>query len=406
MFRPYLRVLRIDGAWSPTLAGFLGALPIGMLNLAILLLVEANTGSFAGAGVATGAFSLGNAIGLVVQGRLIDRHGQTAVLVSTAVLCPTALVLLVLSTTPRGPLELVWALAATAGASIPATTTSMRVLWPVLAPDPLLRATAYALLATQFQIAMVTGPLVVSALLLAAGPSAAVLVSAALAASSGLLFAAAPASRTWRPISQAPRHPRFPIGRLAVPGGAGMRTILIGCLGTGLASGTLTVAVPAVAAAHRSIALAGLLFAAFSAGELVSGMGYGARSWRVPTPRRLVIGQAGIATGAAALALLTSHPSWMLPVMFLIGAFTAPVSIANSALLDDLAPPGRLTRSYTTMVSAGLIGSAAGSAAGGTLVRATGYRPVFLLASGAMAAVALWTVLRDQTLTAQQGPAC
>jgi len=96
----------------------------------------------------------------------------------------------------------------------------------------------------------------------------------------------------------------------------------------------------------------------------------------------------------------------MLPVMFLIGAFTAPVSIANSALLDDLAPPGRLTRSYTTMVSAGLIGSAAGSAAGGTLVRATGYRPVFLLASGAMAAVALWTVLRDQTLTAQQGPAC
>jgi MFS family permease len=401
VFRPYLRVLRIDGAWSPTLAGFLGALPIGMLNLAVLLLVEANTGSFAGAGVATGAFSLGNAIGLVVQGRLIDRHGQTAVLVSTAVLCPTALVLLVISTTPHGPLELVWALAAMAGASIPATTTSMRVLWPVLAPDPLLRATAYALLATQFQIAMVTGPLVVSALLLTAGPSAAVLVSAALAASSGLLFAAAPASRAWRPISQAPRHPRFPIGRLAVPGRAGMRTILIGCLGAGLASGTLTVAVPAVAAAHRSVALAGLLFAAFSAGELVSGLGYGARSWRVPTPRRLVIGQAGIATGAAALTLLTGHPSWMLPVMFLIGAFTAPVSIANSALLDDLAPTGRLTRSYTTMVSAGLIGSAAGSAAGGTLVRATGYRPVFLVASGAMAAVALWTVLRDQTLTAR-----
>lgn len=46
-------------------ASFLGALPIGMLGLGVLLLTHSTTGSFAAAGLVSGAFSIGNAVGLV-----------------------------------------------------------------------------------------------------------------------------------------------------------------------------------------------------------------------------------------------------------------------------------------------------------------------------------------------------
>lgn len=47
-------VVRIPGAAVPVLAGLLGALPIGMLSLSVLLLVRTTTGSLAAAGVACG----------------------------------------------------------------------------------------------------------------------------------------------------------------------------------------------------------------------------------------------------------------------------------------------------------------------------------------------------------------
>src|SRR4051794_19249458 len=55
-------------------------MPIGMFGLATLLLAYDVTGSFAQAGRVAGAFSLANAAGALVQGRLMDRAGQTTVL--------------------------------------------------------------------------------------------------------------------------------------------------------------------------------------------------------------------------------------------------------------------------------------------------------------------------------------
>jgi MFS family permease len=376
----------------PVIASFLGALPIGMLGLGVLLTVRSTTGSFAAAGVASGALSIGNAIGLVPQGHMIDRYGQTRVLVAGGLLCPAALVGFVAATTLREPLPVSALLAAAAGASLPATTSSMRVLWPRLVTDPALRTTAYTVLATQFQIAMVAGPLLVSALVLAGGPAAAVLVAAGFAGAGGLIFAAAPASRrAYRPPAAPAVVPRRWLG-------AGMSTLLAAGFAAGLASGLMTVTVPAVAAAHRSTALAGLLFAALSAGELLGGFAYGARAWRLPTVRRLVLGQAAAALCIGGVACLTGTPAGMLVAMVAVGACLAPTAIASSALLDDIVPAGSLALAYTVLVAVGLLGIAAGSATGGTLGAALGARPVLLLAGGMFGVATLWTVIRIRTI--------
>jgi MFS family permease len=394
VFRPFLCALRVRGVGIPLIAGFLGALPIGMLGLGVLLLVRATTGSFGWAGVASGALSLGNAAGLAVSGRLIDRYGQSVVLLTCAGTCPLALIALTVAATRHGPVPLVVALAATAGASLPPTTTSMRLVWPRLVTDARLRATAYALLATQFQVAVVLGPLLVSGLIALAGPAPAVLVAAGLAGTAGLLFASAPASRRWQ------SDPAQPARRDGGSTGAGLHTLVAASFGGGVAAGMLAVDLPVVAATQHSTALVGLLFAGYSAGELVGGLVYGGRSWRWPAAHRLLVGQAGAAAGVGSLVPLTGHPAALLPVMALIGGFSAPVSIAYSALLDEVAPVGALARSYTVMVAAGLIGAAAGNAAGGVLSGAIGSRPVLLIAAATLAIVAVWTWARRRTLKA------
>ena len=78
-------------------ASALGSLPIGMFGLAILLLARDATGSFAVAGRIVGVFGLGNALGAVAQGRLMDRLGQPRVLRPAAIGHVVALAALVVA---------------------------------------------------------------------------------------------------------------------------------------------------------------------------------------------------------------------------------------------------------------------------------------------------------------------
>ena len=83
--RRYAALLALPGARRPVIASAVGSMPIGMFGLAVLLLAQDATGSFAVAGRVVGAFGLGNALGAVAQGRLMDRLGQTRVLRVAAV---------------------------------------------------------------------------------------------------------------------------------------------------------------------------------------------------------------------------------------------------------------------------------------------------------------------------------
>jgi MFS family permease len=397
VFRPYISVMRASGAALPLVASFLGSLPISMLTLGVLLLVQSSTGSFSSAGIASGALSAGNACGLLVQGRLIDRHGQTRVLLVTGLGCTTWLILLTVATTRHLPLPLVVTLAGAAGAFIPATISSMRVLWPTLVSRTQDLETAYALLAVQFHVAMITGPLVVSGVLLLAGPSVAVLVAAGLAGSSAVVFASTAASRRWNPSGVRRSSPRRTA--LATPG---IRTLLVAALAGGVAFGLISVAIPATAVARGAPALAGILFACVSVGELVGGTAYGARSWSAPRARRLLLAQAAGSVGAVGVALMSAQPMVMMVALLIFGALHAPAGIAASSLLDDVAAKGTLTQSYTAMVAAGLIGGSLGNSVGGMLENATASWVLFVASAGAMGATATWILLRMRSLTPGQ----
>src|SRR5512140_3486903 len=80
---------------SAIAASILGRLPIGITGLAILMLAQDNTGSFARGGVIAGCYVAGLAAVAPLLGRLIDRYGPRPTLLACAFGFPAALAALV-----------------------------------------------------------------------------------------------------------------------------------------------------------------------------------------------------------------------------------------------------------------------------------------------------------------------
>jgi MFS family permease len=368
--RGYVIVLRTPGLVVPVLATVIGALPLGMLGLGLLLYVHAQTGSLSDAGLAAGAFGVGNALGLTAQGPLIDRFGMSRVIAPAGVMCAAWTALAVAATPTVGSMVFTVPVSAAAGGCVPATTGSMRVLLTMLITDDMARRSGYALLAVLFQLALLAGPLVTSLLWALLGAGATVATGGALAGAGGLLFASAHASRHF--------HTQTNARATTPPKQHGLPALLILTTGMGVSAGLVAVAVPAAALAHGAAAASGPLIAMSSAGEIVAGFTIGLRQ-RWSPPGLLLVALCGSAMTASLAAGLADSLALLLPAMCLTGTCTGPFAVAASSLLDTVAPRAALARSYTLMVGLGLLGTSAGNVLGGTTVDTSGYRLLFAL---------------------------
>jgi MFS family permease len=241
-------------------------------------------------------------------------------------------------------------------------------------------------------VSVVAAPALVAAIIALVSPGAAVAAAGVLATGAALAFAATGASRRWRGES----HETGWLGPLVAPG---VRTVFAAVTAFGAAMGVLQVAIPAFTAAGGSAEQGGLLLAALSAGSLVGGLVYGARSWPGRPATRLALLLAAVAGGCALLAVPDS--SAVLAVALVIaGLFVAPTAIVGSALLDVVAPPGTVTEAFAAMIMGIVAGTAAGNALGGALVDGPGYETSVLAAAAIAGAGAALAYGRRSTLGA------
>jgi len=355
------------------LAVSFGRLPYGMNILALILLLRAAGFDYAEVGIVTAASGLSVGLAAPVMGRLIDRVGQTKVLLTAAfftVLSGTAFVIAVLGGAGLTPVTI---LAFLTGLMVPPVSPSLRALLPGLVGRDRLD-TAFALDALLLELVFITGPLLAAGIATAISPEVAFLTGVALQAAGGLGVAASPHSRAWRP---APREPGT--RRRGALSTAGIRVLVLTLALTAVSLGVLEITIAAFAEEHATRDDAGWLFTLWSAGSLAGGLWYGAREWRLPSHLRFVVVTAVLTAGLAPLPLAGSMPVFAVLVI-VAGLGLAPSTAAAYSLIGDLAPKGAVTEAYSWQIVGYVAGSALGAWLAGVLVEHAGVGPALACA--------------------------
>jgi len=358
--RRYLEVLRTPGVGR--LAGFalLARMPFGVLPLSIVLLMRREDYDYGAIGAVLGAEALAVGLTAVFVGRLVDRMGQTPVLLTTAAMTALAIVAEAAAIVAGAPVVLLVAIAAVQGASVPPVSASMRSLWSGLVHEERLDA-AYAFDSIALELVFIVGPLVAAGLATAWTPLAGMLLCSGLYSGAAVGFAGAPASRAWRPAESVERT------RAGALGSTGIRTLVVAGSVAAVSFGVLEVALTAFAEDEGSRGAVGPLVTVWALGSVVGGLAYGARSWSSPPGRRFLVLTGLLGLGALPLPFAESLVA-MGAFLFLTGLALAPLGATEYALIGTLAPEGTVTEAYSWQIVANVTGSAAGAILAGILI--------------------------------------
>jgi MFS family permease len=388
---PYAEILRIPRAWRFSVAGIIGRMPMSMAGLGMVLLISASTGRYAVAGSVSAAASLGMAVCAPQFGRLVDRYGQSRVIVPLAMAFAAGIAGLILAVELGAPSWAYFPPGIVAGSTMPALGPMSRARWSALLGGSPRLHTAFSLESVADELCFVIGPASVTVLATQVHPAAGICTAAVLCLAGTFWFAA---QRETEPPAAAPAtHAE----RLR-SGGVGQRRAQ-------LASPALVILVPvylflgamfvtvdlttvAFAANFGHKALAGFVLGTYALGSAVGGLWYGARAWKSHAARRLAVTLtltvAGVCTFWAMpdLAALTV-------VIFFCGLTIAPTLIAGYSLLESTAAPGRMTEAMAWLGTGIYIGVALGSTAAGFILDALGPRSGYAFAAccGCLAAV-------------------
>jgi MFS family permease len=386
------------GALALLAISIVARLPQAMLSIGLLVHAHRLTGSFAVAGMVSGAYVIATGVGAPLMGRLVDRCGQTVVLLSTAI--ASGLLLAVVALLPSSaPASLLIGLAAAVGLVSPPLEACTRALLPAVVLDPEALPAAYTFEATAVELTFIFGPPLALGLAAVWSTGGAVAVSGVVLLSATVAFAVQPASRRWRAAARSSRRPG---GSLSSPA---MRTLVLILLALGAVFGAVEVAVTAATTTLGSTPAAGPLLGIWGAGSLLGGI-LATRLGGAARRRGLVFLIGGLALGHAALIATTGSVPAIGAVLLLAGAWIAPTTGVIYTIAGEAAPAGTVTEAFAWLLTAEAIGGAIGAALAGVASQSAGSPAAFALAGAAGGLALLVTVVRRHTLAPSEPRGC
>ena len=373
-------------------------LPEAMLGIGLLVHTRQLTASFATAGLVTAAYGLTVGVSGPVLGRLIDRRGQTLVLVASASL--QSLLLGAIALAPRHASALVPLLLAVGiGLATPPVGACLRAQLPALVLDRAALSSAYARETAVVELTWVGGPPLVLGLGAIWSTGGALAATGLVLFVSTIAFAAQPISRARKPA-----HVSAPArgGSLRSPA---MRALTFALLALGVLLGADEVAITAVARAlSGSAASAAPLLALWAAGSFGGGLLLSRFGRGTGGAHGLTIGLGALAVGHLALLPVAGSFGGLATVLFVAGAAIAPTEAIAYAMVEGAAPAGTTTEAFAWLFTAMAVGSAGGAAAAGMLVARIGPTAAFTLGGGGCLLAALVTALRARSLSFEPVP--
>ncbi|MFD5814775.1 MFS transporter [Streptomyces sp. NPDC127038] len=386
----YREVLHVPCARRLLAGTLIGRMPTAMAPLA-LLLVTADAQGYGTASAEAAVYLLASAVGGPLSGRLADRYGQVKAFTAGSALSNTALIGVV-----TGPRQTAWAVGCVliAGTVRPALESGLRALWGPAEnsamPTRAHQQTALALETAVQELIYIVGPLAVMAIAVLLCAQGALLATAALGMAGTAVVVSTPVSRAWR-AAPGPADWLGPIRS------APLRTLYLAMVGVGIPIGAITPLAVAAAARFHTPSLAGVLPAALSAGAVLGGLLYGART-RPGTPNLTVL--SGVFAAGWLPLTAAGHPATAAVAAAVAGLSMAALLGSAFVVAGSLAPSRSVTEAYALLVAALDIGCALGTAAAGLLPTAA------ILPAGAAAGAAVLAAAGPPAVTGHRPVSC
>ncbi len=321
--------------------------PFGMLSIAFVIHIQAVTGSYAIAGIALGAETIGASISGPLLARLMADYGiRRVVIISTAT---TVSALLGLAFVTPEPIWLI-ALAFLVGLSSPPIQPAARSIYPQVTPKKLMPA-LYSLDATAQEIIWVLGPLVATLVAATFGNIPMMVTVAAIQVAGTIWFlvnksvGSIKIPKNKNVLGKALRNPKV------------AAATVLGLLFVGSFAG---VEVGSVALFGK--VLAGVMFAVFSLGSIFGGL---LLAPRVKGANALPIFLAVTLFGYSAILVAPSEPIWVGISLFVAGIGVAPALGYLSLMIATGTSGSETVEAYGWTTTGQLVGFSAGSALAG-----------------------------------------
>lgn len=396
MANPYRELFSAKGSIAFSAAGLVARIPVPMMGIGIITMLAQTRGDYGLAGLVSAAFTLSMALLGPQVSRLVDRRGQSRILLPVTGISVMALGALLLCARFGAPAWTLYVCAILAG-FMPSMAAMVRARWSQLYRDSPRLHTAFALESVVDELTFVIGPALSVALCTVVFPEAGPLVAVVFLAVGVLLFVA---QRETEP----PVLPTSgPAGRSAIRLGA-VRVLVLTLVAGGVIVGTVDVVSVAFAQHVGSPSAAGIVVSVYAVGSAISGLAFGTFKTTMAPPRLLLIGTAGTAASAVPLLFVDGIVS-LCVVVFVAGLFFSPTMIVVMGMIEKVVPAEKLTEGMTWAITGLSIGVALGAAVSGEAVDRFGPDGGFtvaVVAGGSIILIALLsypllsTVVRDR----------
>jgi MFS family permease len=394
MANPYAAIFRAPGAKGFASAAFFARLPIAMAPIGIVAMLSQTHGEYWLAGAVSATFALSNALAAPQISRLIDRVGQSAVVIPTTILSVLAFAVLIAAANQDWP---AWTLFVSSflAAFMPSIPALVRARWTELFRDRPELGTAFAFESAADELVYIAGAS------LSVGLAVALFPEAGMVASTLLLAFGTAAFILQRATEPKLRH----VAGAAAPGSAirlrAVQIITLALIFVGATFATAEVTVVAITEALGQPNAASLVIGVYAAGSFVVGLILGAIRVSLPLHRQLLVAVGVIAVTALPLLVADTVPLLAIAV-FVSGVAISPTFITAFGLIERRVPETVLTEGVTWVMTGIGIGMALGSFASGWVVDNFGAQNGFWVSVAAGAAAFVTIALGQATLDARK----
>lgn len=389
MPNPYRDIFRAPGAKGFAAAGFVARLPIAMAPIGIVAMLSQTHGEYWLAGAVSATYALTNALVSPQISRLVDRFGQTAIVVPATLVSAIAFTALMMAANQNWP---TWSLfvAAFFAAAMPSMPAMIRARWTEIFRGKPELNTAFAFESSMDEMMYIAGASLSVGLAVSVFPEAGILASTVLLTLGTAAF-----------ILQRSSEPKLRSADQRAAGSAirlpAVQIVTLALIFVGAIFATAEVSAVAITEELGRPNAASLVIGVYAVGSFVLGLVLGALKLTMPLHKQFAVAVGVVAITQVPLLFLTGTVPLLATAVFVSGLAISPTFITAFGLIERRVPESMLTEGVTWVMTGIGIGMALGAFVAGWVVDNLGPRHGFWV-SVLSASVALSVVLLGQRL--------